>query len=90
MGRNADKNKQQKEQTRTRLLEAGRRVVLQKGLRGTRVREIAREAKVGIGTFYAYFPNLEGLLLEVTQLAIAHILRQVREARGLRDGSAFE
>jgi AcrR family transcriptional regulator len=88
MGRNPERNRLQLEQTRARLMEAGRQVILEQGLQRVQVKDIIRQAKVGVGTFYFHFKDLEEFQNEVIRTAIDEIRPQVREIRGLRDGSA--
>jgi len=53
------------EETRNTLLRAARRVFAEKGMSGTRVSDIAKEAGVSHGTFYVYFKNKEDILYDV-------------------------
>jgi AcrR family transcriptional regulator len=53
------------EETRSALLRAARRIFAEKGVAGSRVTDIAREAGVSHGTFYVYFKNKEDVLYEV-------------------------
>ncbi|MBI2059879.1 MAG: TetR/AcrR family transcriptional regulator [Nitrospirae bacterium] len=88
MGRNAEKNREQREKTRTSLIEAGRKIILKKRIDRIQVRDVAREARVGVGTFYLYFNDLQSFFLEGTRQAVEEIRGEVRKARGLQDGSA--
>lgn len=71
-------------------MEAGRQVILEQGLQRVQVKDIVRQAKVGVGTFYAHFKDLEELQNEVIRTAIDEVRPRVREIRGLRDGSALQ
>jgi AcrR family transcriptional regulator len=53
------------QETRTKLLDAGRKLFTQKGYHGTNSKEIAREAGVAVGSFYAYFKDKRSLFLEL-------------------------
>lgn len=53
------------QETRTKLLEAGRALFLKQGFHGTNSKEIAKEAGVAVGSFYAYFPDKRSLFLEL-------------------------
>lgn len=88
MGRNAEKNREQREKTRAVLIEAGQKIILKKGIDRIQVRDVAREARVGVGTFYLYFTDLPSFFLEGTRKAVEEIRNEVRSARGLQDGSA--
>ena len=48
MGRNAERNKEQREKTRAVLIEAGQKIILKKGIDRIQVRDVAREARVGV------------------------------------------
>src|SRR5579862_6341808 len=54
-----------REQTARHLLEAARAVLATKGYHGTKIVDIARAARVGVGTFYLYYPTKEALFLEL-------------------------
>jgi AcrR family transcriptional regulator len=90
MGRNREKDLVQIEQTKTRLLEAGRAVILQKGLQQARVRDIVRSADVGIGTFYFHFKDLEQFQSEVNRQTIDDLRQQVRDIRGFSNRSGIQ
>lgn len=53
------------EQTRARLLQATARVIKERGLTGTTIREIAREAGVAEGALYRHFPDKVQLIRSV-------------------------
>lgn len=53
---------QRKEQTRTGLLAAARRVIAARGLSATTTREITTEAGVAAGTFFVHFPDMNTLV----------------------------
>jgi AcrR family transcriptional regulator len=52
-------------QTRKRIIDAGLRMFSQKGIHDTNSSEIAKRARVSVGTFYLYFKNKRTLLLEI-------------------------
>lgn len=56
---------QQKERTRSALLERARELFAERGFPGTQVSDIARAAGVAHGTFYVHFENKERLLDEL-------------------------
>jgi AcrR family transcriptional regulator len=58
-------------QVDTRILDAARRVFLERGLAGASVDEIARLARAGKPTIYARFPNKEALFTAVVMQSIA-------------------
>lgn len=51
-----------RERTRQRLLQAGRRLIAQKGVSGLRIQDITEQADVALGSFYNYFPTKEDLV----------------------------
>ena len=55
------------------LLEAGLRLFLRKGLAGTRIEDLAREAGVSKGTLYLYYPSKD----ELFKAVVRHYLTQV-------------
>jgi len=55
----------------TRILDAARRVFLERGLAGASVDEISRLARAGKPTIYARFPNKEALFTAVVMQSIA-------------------
>lgn len=89
MGRNPEKDKEKRELTKRSLIEAGRTVILRNGFDGTQVRDIVREAGVAIGTFYSYFKNLDEFFVRATEEAVEGIRKEIRQARGIQDGTAF-
>jgi AcrR family transcriptional regulator len=61
----AKRRSEQKDETRARLVSAGAAVFARKGLDGTRIGDIAREAGVAMGTLYTHFPDKDALFVEV-------------------------
>lgn len=59
--------KQQREETRQRIIEAAFRVFVRKGFKGTSNREIAREAGISPGLIYWYFRSKEDLFQAVVE-----------------------
>ncbi len=76
--------KQQREETRRRIIEAAFRVFVRKGFRGTSNREIAREAGISPGLIYWYFRSKEELFQAVVEAkSFAFPLQQM--ARAMRE-----
>lgn len=79
------------EETRGRLMAAGRRAFAAKGLGGTNLREdVLKPAKVSAGSFYHQFDDKVELLLEILRVDGARIRDQVERnavggGRGLKD-----
>jgi len=69
MERNTDKTRvprqERSRETRRRLIAAGERLFSQKGFHHTTSKEIATEAGVAIGSFYAYFVDKKALFIDV-------------------------
>jgi AcrR family transcriptional regulator len=89
MGRNQEKDRIQMEQTKNKLMKAGLEVITEMGLHQVRVRDIVGRARLGIGTFYFHFKDLENFQTEVLGRAINDVREQARQVRGLRDKSAL-
>jgi AcrR family transcriptional regulator len=90
MGRNPVRDRIQIEQTRSRLIEAGRQVILERGLQQSRVRDIVARAGIGVGTFYSHFKDLGQFQTEVIRQATEEVRSQIREIRGMRDRSVLQ
>src|SRR5512139_1325445 len=78
-------------QTRSRalvsaVLEAGSRILIQRGFEGFQMSAVARRAGVSVGSLYQYFPNKEALvaaLIEQRSEAEAEfVARRLRELSG--------
>ena len=53
--------------TRKQIIQAAFRLFAQKGIHGTNSTEIAKQAGISTGSFYAYFRNKKTLLLEMLE-----------------------
>jgi AcrR family transcriptional regulator len=56
------RNDRRKIRTRTRLIDAARRVMAVKGIEATTIRDITDAADVGFGSFYNYFESKEAIV----------------------------
>jgi AcrR family transcriptional regulator len=74
---------------RARLIEAARRVVVERGVAGATTKEIARAAGVSEGTIYNQFRDKADLYLSVASELIPQFLRQVPEDPGRRHPRAL-
>ncbi|WP_457599955.1 TetR/AcrR family transcriptional regulator [Hydrogenivirga sp.] len=72
-----------RQDTKGRLLDAGKRVIFQKGFNGARVSDITSEAGVAHGTFYLYFKSKDEFLLELLKSVRDEMLRLDEEGIGL-------
>lgn len=91
----AKSRSEQKEETRLKLIQAGATVFAEKGLEGTRIGDIAREAGVAMGTLYTHFSDKDALFTEVMRAGKEIVLaglEAAREAptREARDKAAME
>lgn len=69
-------------ETRKRLLEAGKRMICEKGLDQTSIEEITREAGVSKGTFYTYFRRKEEIVFELSWSRFGELLEQAKAGEG--------
>jgi len=67
-----------KQRTRTRLLEAAVDVISEKGFRSASMREIANRAEVGDATIYNYFPSKEKLLYGYCEHVQSRVIEQLK------------
>ncbi len=70
-----------KEQTRARLLAAGRKVFAARGLDGAQIRDVIGEAGLAIGTFYLHFKGKEDLFAAVIEESANELRARLRAAR---------
>jgi AcrR family transcriptional regulator len=72
------------DERRRAILECAARLFRHYGQTKTTVADIAREAQVGVGTFYLVFPSKEAVVEELASSAherVLHAMREVAEAR---------
>lgn len=69
-------------ETKKKLMEAGRRIIFEKGLTGTSVEEITAAAGVSKGTFYTYFTRKEDIITELRYGAFGDILKETKTLPG--------
>ncbi len=65
--------------TKDRIVEAGKKVIFEKGFHSARVSDITSEAGVAHGTFYLYFKTKEEFLLELLNSVREEILSTIEE-----------
>ncbi|MCS7172898.1 MAG: TetR/AcrR family transcriptional regulator [Armatimonadetes bacterium] len=70
----------QKDRTRTRILEAARRVFARKGYHGTLMEDVAREAGLSKGALYFHFSSKEDLFLSLVEEAGVQLAERVTTA----------
>lgn len=63
------------------ILKAAGRVFPRKGFHKTLMDDVAKEAKIGKGTIYRYFPNKEGLFFSILENANDELYKRLVEVR---------
>ncbi|MCW3016293.1 MAG: transcriptional regulator, TetR family [Solirubrobacterales bacterium] len=71
-----------RERTRTRLTDATRALITEKGVGGLRISEITDRADVALGSFYNHFDSKE----EIVEAVVTDSLRELAEAVATRTG----
>lgn len=69
-------------ETKKKLLEAGRRLICEKGLASTAIEEITDAAGVSKGTFYTYFSRKEDIVSVLSRSMFGEILEAAKGAEG--------
>jgi AcrR family transcriptional regulator len=77
----ANRFQRRRAQTRRELLNAARRVLASKGYHRAKIADIAREADVGVGTFYLYYTTKEALFTELVEETARILKRQLDAVR---------
>jgi AcrR family transcriptional regulator len=80
---------EKKIETKNNIFEAAGRLFKEKGYEDTTVDEITREAGIGKGTFFNYFPTKEALLMDFVQqkeeLVYDLVLKEVKKNTSVRE-----
>ena len=77
------------DQTRTRILDAAEEVFGLRGYHGASIVEITRQAGVGLGTFYLYFPSKLDIFKHLLRTRQAEFIQESRRAaEGVTDQKA--
>ncbi len=71
----ATRNERRKEETRAKLLDGARRVMAEKGVEATTIRDITDAADVAAGNFYNYFDSKE----ELVTVAVDEIVNKMAD-----------
>jgi len=58
-------NEQERQDIKTRLVAAGKRSFGEKGVKGTGIQDLAREAGIATGSFYAFYESKERLFFDI-------------------------
>ena len=73
----ADLKQQEKDARRQLILNAARTLFAEKDFQQVTVREIARQAGVGVGTIYNYYQNLDDLFLDIFLSNARELITQI-------------
>lgn len=68
--------------TKNKLLQAGKKIICEKGLVNTSVEEITKAAGVSKGTFYTYFKRKEDIVFELSFTMFDKILKDAKAFNG--------
>ena len=72
-----------RQDTRQRLIDAGRKLMASRGFDGTSIRALTEEAGANLGAVTYHFGSKEGLYQAVLEEVVAPFRRQVRALRGM-------
>lgn len=81
----ANRFERRRERTRGELLAAATRVLARHGFAKTKIADIAREADVGVGTFYLHFATKDALLDALVEDTVTRLKRVLDAARDRED-----
>ena len=82
------RRERRKAETRRRLLEAARALLVERGYHETRPQDIAEAADLAVGTFYVYFADKREAFLAFTEQVTEELLARMRER--VASGERFE
>ncbi len=87
----AKSRSEQKDETRAKLIAAGAEIFARKGVEGSRIGDIAKQAGVAMGTLYTHFPDKEALFEEVMRAGKAIVLDGLAQSQqGPGDRAAID
>lgn len=84
---NSDRQRHPPEVRRRLILEAARRCIAARGLEGTTIREIAKEADISIGTITYHFSGVQDILAEALREASENFTKRFLEEAGSQTGA---
>jgi AcrR family transcriptional regulator len=76
------RRRREKAERRGQILDAARKLLFKKGLGGTSVNQIAREAELAIGTVYFYFRSKEDIFAALQLEGLALLRQAIQTAAG--------
>jgi AcrR family transcriptional regulator len=80
--RKAGKRDQNKRANRAAILDAARRVFLERGYEAVTIRDVVRETELATGTFYNYFRTKQDLLRALVEDYVRDLTAELRRVRG--------
>ena len=84
------KHKKRKQDKRSRIIEAAAKVFAHKGYNSTLIADIAKEAGIGKGTIYEYFPSKQDLFFAVFKWFVRMTETEAKVSVSVLGGSAPE
>lgn len=84
-----ERKQREKEARRNRIIEAAKKVFLEKGIERATMKEIAQEAELSKAALYLYFKNKEELTFELLHISFSMIQDLIRQVDG-DGGSGYE
>ena len=84
-----DSDREHQNERRTLILECATRLFRHYGFTKTTVADIAREARVGVGTFYLVFASKDAIVEELSATAHNRVLRAMRAVAEARAEESF-
>lgn len=70
-----------RDELRRHMMDAGWRCLLERGYRGTRIEDVAREARIGQGTFYGFFTSKAQFVAEMVAQNRRELFARLERAR---------
>jgi len=75
-------SKEQKQETRQKLIDSAVEIISEKGFRATTMKAITQKAEVGIATIYNYFPNKDKILFAYFEEQYIRLAGQIDQIEG--------
>ncbi|MBA4394164.1 MAG: hypothetical protein C0407_11480 [Desulfobacca sp.] len=75
-----ERREREKENRKNEILEAAKILLLERGLTGTSVQQIAKKAELGVATIYSYYQNKEDLFSALQQEGLRLLEQRIQRA----------
>jgi AcrR family transcriptional regulator len=75
-----ERREREKELRKNQILEAAKTLLLERGLKGTSVHQIAKKAELGVATIYSYYQNKEDLFSALQQEGLRLLEQGIQQA----------